>query len=144
MVSKIFDVLSVVLFIVFIGYGLKFVKNNLRLNIFFGGGWGNLEQAYSVPHAPHSISLRSTSARVGLTVFKNTMNIALDETGVYLQRSFFIKNNVILHIPYHKMILVEKRNPSWAASGFGIFTVDGVDVWIDQPYANQILEKLRP
>lgn len=52
-----------------------------------------------------------------------------------------------MHIPYNRFKLLE---PPKARTGFlairtyGIFQVDGVDIWLDDPYASQIIAQLAP
>ena len=117
-----------------------FVAKRFRLNIFFGS-WQDLQRVYLVPTKPYFIRFASTSARIGIAEYIGTISIGLAEEGVYFQRNFFLFNKNILYIPFQKFTFVERMPSSWLGNGNIIFTVDGIDVWVAQPYADYIARK---
>lgn len=118
-----------------------FVARRFRLNIFFGS-WQDLQRLYLVQTKPYFIRFASTSARVGIAEYIDTIFIGLADEGVYLQRNFFLFNKDILYIPFQKFTFVERMPSSWLGQGNSIFTVDGIDVWLAQPYADHIARKI--
>jgi hypothetical protein len=127
-------------------YFMYRVLRNFRPNIFYKG-WGNLEKAYAVAGPlPPALKLDSISGRVGSETYNDTLAIALDEQGVYLQRSLLAKARGTLYIPFARFRLMEapKASGPFGVRVYGIFEVDGVDVWLDQPYAQTIISQLSP
>lgn len=85
--------------------------------------------------------------RIGSDLYQGTMRIALTEQGVYLQPHFFKLSRKALLIPYDQLELVEpprKRTGFFSVRTFGIFKVDGVNLWLDVPYAKQVISRLKP
>lgn len=125
--------------IVIIGFGLRFYFRRIRLSI-FAGGWSDLAVGHTMLGEPLGLPWQSSSARVGAVVYKNTMNVAVQHGGLYLQRDSFALDKTILFLPAANLKLVSRHKASWFANAYGIFTIDGVDVWVEQPYADALLK----
>lgn len=112
----------------------------------FYKGWSNLRTEYGLANAslPAGLTMHLTSLRVGSEHYNQTAHIGLDATGVYLQQPFASKEKGALRIPYSRLKLVSPPGRTGVLNSpvYGIFKVDGVDVWIDSPYAEQIMERL--
>jgi len=120
-----------------------FIKN-LKPNIFYKG-WGDLNAHYSVTEAavPKGVKMDSAWIRVGSETYNGTIQIGIDTSGIYIQRSFLSVMRGILYIPYKKLKLVEPPHKGVLnLPVYGIFRVDNVDIWIGPPYADQIIEHL--
>lgn len=75
------------------------------------------------------------------------MQVALDARGVYFQPARLGLGSLAMCIPYGRFRLIAKptaRTASFSLGTYGIFKVDGVDIWLDQPYADQLIEHLQP
>ena len=127
------------LFAVSVYQTLTFFWKNIRLNS-LRGGWSSLRK-YSIGRVPDGTSLlQTTSAKIGLVEYVGTIGIALDNAGVYLQRKSFLTANDVLYIPFKHFRFVEEIRSSWLGNGHIIFTVEGIDMWISQPFAGAILK----
>ena len=120
---------------------LKYLKPNL-----FYKGWSNLRTEHSIADSalPAGLAMHHTSLRVGSEHYNQTAHIGLDDMGIYLQRPLGSKEDGKLYIPYARMALVEPPGRTGVLNlpVYGIFKVNGVEVWIDSPYAEQIIERL--
>lgn len=117
---------------------------HFKPNIFYKG-WGNLRTEYGTSAAlPAGLMMHHTSLRVGSEHYNQTAYIGLDDVGIYLQRPLATKEGSLLRIPYVRLKLIEPpRQPgSLHLPIYGIFRVNGVDLWIDSPYAEQIINHL--
>lgn len=112
----------------------------------FYKGWNSLSAEYGVVTAtlPAGLILHPTSLRIGTTHYNQTAHLGLDNTNVYLQRPLATKENSFLRIPYAQLKLVSPPGPSGLLNVpvYGVFNISGVDVWIDYPYAEQIIKHL--
>ena len=93
---------------------------------------------------PLGLPWQSSSARVGAVTYKNTMNVAVQHGGLYLQRDSFALDKAILFLPAAGLQLVSRHNASWLANAYCIFTFEGVDVWVEQPHADALLKFQTP
>lgn len=122
-----------------------FVLKHVSPNIFYKG-WGSLKQEYGIADTavPPAVRMQETSVRVGSETYNNTMQIGLAEHGIYLQRYVLAKPRGTLHIPYASLALQSppKQSGFMGLPVYGVFKVNGVDIWIDSPYAEQIIERL--
>lgn len=108
-------------------------------------GWSTLQPRYAVAHMPDQRT--TTSVRVGSDLYQGTMQVALDAQGVYFECPLRTPANKLMHIPYNRFKLLEPpkaRTGFLSISTYGIFQVDGVDIWLDDPYASQIIAQLAP
>ena len=123
--------------------GLRFYFRRIRLSI-FAGGWSDLAASYTMLGEPLGLPWQSSSARVGAVVYKNTMNVAVQYGGLYLQRDSFVTDKTILFLPANRLQLVSRHKASWLANAYCIFTIDGIDVWVEQPHADNLLKLQTP
>jgi hypothetical protein len=133
-----------VLFLGVVYLSFRFIWKDSMPNFFYKG-WGTLQPTYAVAQRP--AGLATTSVRVGSDVYQGTMYVALDAQGVYLQRTLLEPYQKALYIPYNRFKLLEKPRPRtkfFSLGTYGIFQVDGVDIWLDNPYADQLIAHLRP
>ena len=81
------------------------------------------------------------------TIVSSSFNLCtkLLTEAIYLQRTLFGRRDAV-HIPYANIKLRElprvKKMLFFTIPVYGIFDVDGVDLWIDSPYAEQISQHL--
>lgn len=68
------------------------------------------------------------------------MNVAVQHGGIYLQRDPFALGKSILFLPATSLTLVSRHKASWLTNAYCIFTVEGVDVWVEQPQADALLK----
>jgi hypothetical protein len=109
-------------------------------------GWGTLRSEFGMAKAdlPATVSMRGAQVRVG--IYKTDMaRIGLDDTFIYLDRPFSSSANGILRIPFHRLELVSA--PSTSGGLFklpvaGIFKLNGVEVWLGSPFADEIIKRL--
>ena len=110
----------------------------------FYKGWNNLQTEYRLTNAalPTGLVMQPTSLRIGSEHYNQTARIGLGATGVYLQQPFASKGT--LYLPYDRLKLVSPpgRTGMLNSPVYGIFKVNGIDVWIDSPYAEQIINHL--
>lgn len=125
--------------IVGIGFGLRFYFRRLRWSL-SAGGWGELAPGHTMLGEPMGLPWQSSSVRVGAVTYKNTMRVAVQHGGLYLQRDSFALDKAILFLPAAKLQLVARHNASWLANAYCIFSVEGVDVWVEQPHADALLK----
>lgn len=129
------------LLVVYLSY--RYIWKDALLNISFKG-WGDLAARY---HIEEMVPRHTTiTMRVGSQTYNfNNMDISVAETGIYLQRTLFGRRDAV-HIPYANIKLRElprvKKMLFFTIPVYGIFDVDGVDLWIDSPYAEQISQHL--
>ena len=66
------------------------------------------------------------------------MRVALAAHGVYFQTALPGPASSAMYIPYGRFRLAAKpkARTAFSLSTYGIFTVDGVAIWLDQPYAD--------
>lgn len=119
--------------------GLRFYFRRMRLSI-FAGGWGDLAAGHTMLGEPLGLPWQSSSARVGAVMYKNTMNVAVQHGGLYLQRDSFALDKAILFLPAASLTLVSRHKASWLSNAYCIFTFEGVDVWVEQPHADALLK----
>jgi hypothetical protein len=124
--------------IVLIFFGLRFYFRRLRLSV-YNGGWGDLAARHTMLGEPLGLRWQSSSVRVGAITYKNTMKVAVQHGGIYLQRDSFALNKAILFLPAASLTLVSRHQASWLANAYCIFTIEGVDVWVEQPEADALL-----
>jgi hypothetical protein len=74
----------------------QFVFKRFRLNI-FSGSWHDLERVYLLRCPPGFVRFATTSARIGIAEYVDTIAIALDKEGVYFQRDFYLQQEHYLH-----------------------------------------------
>ncbi len=120
-------------------FGLRFYFRRMRLSV-YNGGWGDLAARHTMLGEPLGLRWHSSSVRVGAVTYKNTMNVAVQFGGLYLQRDSFALNKDILFLPATSLTLVARHKASWLANAYCIFTVEGVDVWVEQPEADALLQ----
>ncbi|RFP66055.1 hypothetical protein D0N36_06195 [Hymenobacter lapidiphilus] len=128
-----------IVFLFFIFLGLRFVFRRLRMSI-FGGGWGDLAVRHSMLGEPMELRWQSSSARVGAMMYKNTMKVAVQHGGLYLQRDSFALDKAILFLPADSLELVSRHKASWFSNAYCIFTIEGVDVWVEEPEAEALIK----
>jgi hypothetical protein len=124
--------------IVLIFFGLRFYFRRLRLSV-YNGGWGNLAARHTMLGEPLGLRWQSSSVRVGAITYKNTMKVAVQHGGLYLQRDSVALNKAILFLPVANLTLISRHKASWLANAYCIFTIEGVDVWVEQPEADALL-----
>lgn len=125
--------------IILIGFGLRFYFRRMRLSV-YNGGWGDLAARHTMLGEPLGLRWQSSSVRVGAVTYKNTMKVAVQHGGLYLQRDSFTLNRDILFLPAAGLTLVSRHKASWLANAYCIFTIEGVDVWVEQPEADALLQ----
>lgn len=125
--------------IILIGFGLRFYFRRMRLSV-YNGGWGDLAARHTMLGEPLGLRWQSSSVRVGAVTYKNTMKVAVQHGGLYLQRDSFALNKDILFLPAAGLTLVSRHKASWLANAYCIFTIEGVDVWVEQPEADALLQ----
>ena len=125
--------------IILIGFGLRFYFRRMRLSV-YNGGWGDLAARHTMLGEPLGLRWQSSSVRVGAVTYKNTMKVAVQHGGLYLQRDSFALNRDILFLPAAGLTLVSRHKASWLANAYCIFTIEGVDVWVEQPEADALLQ----
>ncbi|RZK22728.1 MAG: hypothetical protein EOO56_07525 [Hymenobacter sp.] len=125
--------------ITLIGFGLRFYFRRMRLSV-YNGGCGDLAAHHTMLSEPLGLRWQSGSVRVGAVTYKNTMKVAVQHGGLYLQRGSFALDKVILFLPATSLTLVSRHAASWLANAYCIFTVEGVDVWVEQPEADALLK----
>lgn len=112
----------------------------------FYRGWSSLQPTYGVPTAqpPAGIPLHHTSLRVGTEHYNQTAHLGLGAAGFYLLRPAPTLAGRLLYIPYNCLALKQRPGPSGPLTipAYGIFLVDGVAVWLDSPYAEQLIAHL--
>ena len=112
----------------------------------FYKGWGSLQPTYGVPTAqpPANVILHHTSLRVGTEHYNQTAHLGLGAASRYLQRPAPTPAGRLLCIPYNRMSLKQRPGQGGPLNlpVYGIFLVDGVEVWIDSPYAEQLIAHL--
>lgn len=134
---------GLILFLGVVYLSFRFIWQDSMPNFFYKG-WGSLQPAYAVEQLPAQRFI--TSVRVGSDVYQGTMYVALDEQGVYFQRTLLEPYKKALYIPYSRFKLVEKpkaRTKFFSVGTYGIFEVDGVDIWLGNPYADQLIAHLK-
>jgi hypothetical protein len=113
---------------------------------FFYKGWGSLQPTYGVLTAqtPANVPMHHTSLRVGTEHYSQTAYVGLGTTGLYLQRPALTPTGRLLCVPYKCLTLKERpsRTGPLRLAAYGIFQVDGVEVWLDSPYAEQLIAYL--
>jgi hypothetical protein len=67
------------------------------------------------------------------------MKVAVQHGGLYLQRDSVALGKDILFLPAASLTLVSRHQASWLANAYCIFTIEGVDVWVEQPEADALL-----
>jgi hypothetical protein len=135
---------GLLLFLGVVYFSFRFIWKDSIPNFFYKG-WGSLQPAYAVEQLPAQRFI--TSVRVGSDVYQGTMYVALDEQGVYFQRTLLEPYQQAMYIPYSRFKLLEKpkaRQKLFSLGTYAIFDVDGVDIWLDNPYAAQIIAHLKP
>jgi hypothetical protein len=121
----------------------KYIWKDALPNISFKG-WSDLAARY---HVQEMVPRHTTiTMRVGSQTYNfNNMEIAVVDTGIYLQRTLFGRRDAV-HIPYANIKLRElpkvKKMLFFNIPVYGLFDVDGVDLWIDSPYAERISQHL--
>jgi hypothetical protein len=109
-------------------------------------GWGTLRREFGFAKAdlPATLSMRGTEVRVG--IYKTDMaRIGLDDNFIYLDRPFSSSANGILRIPFHRLELVSAPSASGGLFKLpvaGIFKVNGVEVWLGSPFADEIMRRI--
>lgn len=107
------------------------------------GTWSALEGRFGVSSIPPSHTY--TSGMIGFFTFTDTLKIALDSTGVFLDVPDFIRfGSKPLHIPY-TALTVSTKNPT-LKFGFRTYTqfiVNNQSVCIEQAEAQKILARQR-
>ena len=119
--------------------GLRFYFRRMRLSV-YAGGWGDLATGHAMLGEPMGLLWQNSSVRVGAVTYKNTMNVAVQHGGLYLQRDSFALDKTILFLPAASLKLVSRQKASWLTNAYCIFTVEGVDVWVEQPHADALLK----
>ena len=113
---------------------------------FFYKGWSNLQATYGVPTAqpPAAVPLHHTSLRVGTEHYNQTAYLGVGPAGVYLQRPALKPAGRLLYIPYGCLKLKAKAGPTgpFSLPVYGVFEANGVEIWIDSPYAEQLIAHL--
>lgn len=127
--------IAVVFFVI---YRFRFIIKSIRLNS-YRGSWNSLNKYSFYGTVPRTFL---TSVRIGAVTYKNTMHIYLNEKGVVLQKPALSQKPDLVLLPYAAFRLIEVIDSGLLSDGHAIFTVDGVDVWISQPFANEIIEKI--
>jgi hypothetical protein len=142
--SLVGKAVGLILFLVVVYLSFRFIWKDSMPNFFYKG-WATLQPAYAVEQLPAQRVI--TSVRVGSDVYQGTMHVTFDEQGVYFQRALLEPYQKAMYIPYSRFKLVEKpkvRTKFFSVGTYGIFNVDGVDIWLDNPYAAQIIAHLKP
>lgn len=139
------NVIGWILFLGFVYMSYRFLWKGSMPNLFYKG-WKNLQADYGLtePNLPAGVVMHPTTLRVGSERYAQTAHLGLDETSVYLQRPLAGAEGRFLRIPYTRLKLMSPpgRSGILNAPVYGIFSVNGVDVWIDSPYAEQIIQHL--
>lgn len=119
----------------------------LRPNIFYKG-WGSLQPTYSLASAapPADVQMHPISLRVGNEHYSQTAYVGLGPAGLYLRRPAPLARQRVLYIPYAQVQLQSPptRTGPLNLPVYGIFKVDGVEIWLDNPYATDLIAHLSP
>lgn len=103
--------------------------------------WSALEQPFGVEQMPTAYT--TTSGMIGLGHYRNTLQMAMDATGVYLNLpGLFRSGSKPIHIPYGEFT-VSANNPT-VSRGFYTYTqfiVRGQSIALDQDDAKKILAR---
>ena len=124
-------------------YGMVrlFVVGKPTFNL-FKKGWGSLYETYSVTAVP--AGMHSTSALIGAVRYGNTIDIKVDEDGLYLKKSFFGSSCVF--IPLRSISVVESPKRTTIllipVETNGLFVVDGVEISLSVEYSKILIDKL--
>jgi hypothetical protein len=124
-------------------YLVWLIVRHMRPSLSFKG-WGTLQSEFGIGDVPATVSMKGTEVRVG--IYKTDMaKIGLDDNFIYLDRPFSSSTNGILRIPFHRLELVSA--PSTSGGLFklpvaGIFKVNGVEVWLSSPFADEIMRRI--
>ena len=129
------------LLVVYLSY--RYIWKDALLNISFKG-WGDLAARYRVDTLPVPGGI--ITMRIGSQTYNfDNMSFALAEQGMYLQRKQFGTKATVC-IPYAKIKLSErprvKKFLFFSIPVYGLFYVDGVDLWIDSPHAECLISHL--
>lgn len=139
------NIIGWVLFLGFVYMSFRFLWKDSVPNFFYKG-WKNLQADYGLleQDLPVGVVMHPTTLRVGSERYVQTAHLGLDETSVYLQRPLAGADGRFLRVPYTQLKLMSPpgRTGVLNAPVYGIFKVNGVDVWIDSPYAEQIIQRL--
>lgn len=110
----------------------------------FYKGWNTLQPTYGVAVAPAQVQLHHTSLRIGVEHYNQTAHVGLGAQGLYLQRPSLAAKLQLLCIPYAHLRLQSPpgRTGPLGAPVYGIFEADGVEIWLDDPYATELLAHL--
>lgn len=133
-----------VLFLSIIYLSYRFIWRDSLPNLTYAG-WNTLQPTYAATRLPARWA--TTSVRVGSDLYQGTMRVAFDAQGMYLQRLLPGTDYTTMYLPYNQFRLVEapkSRAKLLTLSTYGIFSVEGVDIWLDSPYADQLMVHLRP
>ena len=97
-------------------------------------------------HSPADVQLHHTSLRVGIEHYNQTAYVGLGPAGIYLRRPAPTASQRVLYIPYAQVRLQSPpgRTGPLNLPAYGIFRVDGVEVWLDNPYATDLVTHLSP
>ena len=108
------------------------------------GTWSALEEQFRAEQMPTTYT--TTSGMVGQGHYRNTLQMALDSVGVYLNLpGLFRSGSKPVHIPYGEFT-VSQTNPtvSYGVYQYTQFIVRGQSVALDQDDAKKILARKQP
>jgi len=120
---------------------LRFLFRGTFLNQLWGSWW-SLQGTFLFKAELPPYLFKTTSARIGLQRYVDTIKIYVDEQGVYLQQDSFLLSKKIIFIPFSRFVFKRKHHTSWLGKGLSVFTVNEVDVWLQEPYDVLISDKL--
>lgn len=105
------------------------------------GTWAALEQPFRVEQMPTTYT--TTSGMIGLGHYRNTLQMAMDATGVFLNLpGLFRSGSKPVHIPYGEFT-VSETNPTvnYGFYQYTQFMVRGQSIALDQDDAKKILAR---
>jgi hypothetical protein len=92
-------------------FGLRFYFRRMRLSVYIGS-WGDLAAHHTMLSEPLGLRWHSSSVRVGTVTYNNTMNVAVQHGGLYLQRNSFSLSKTTLFLPAASLTLISRHKAS--------------------------------
>ena len=106
------------------------------------GSWWSLQGTFLFKSELPPYLLKTTSARIGMQRYVDTIKIYVDEQGVYLKQDSFLLSKKTIFIPFNRFVFKRKHPTTWLGKGLSVFTVNEVDVWLQEPYDALVSDKL--
>lgn len=123
---------------------IYFAVRYFRPTLFYKG-WNTLQAAYGVTAAPAGVQLHHTSLRVGVEHYNQTAHVGFGPRALYLQRPSLAAQLQLLCIPYAQLRLQSPPGHTGplGAPVYGIFEAAGVEIWLDDLYAIDLIAHLQ-